>query len=109
MDIIQNPYLGIGLDTPVLRNIPAPSTETAQVQELLARCPNSAVTPLISLKKMADEQGLGEISIKDERERMGLGSFKALGAAYVIAYSAIIEGKSQIGKTYVTSSAGNHA
>ena len=108
MDIIQNPYLGIGLDNPVLHNIPAPSTETAQVQELLARCPNSAVTPLISLKKMADEQGLGEISIKDERERMGLGSFKALGAAYVIAYSAIIEGKSQIGKTYVTSSAGNH-
>ena len=41
---------------------------------------------------MADEQELGEISIKDERERMGLGSFKALGAAYVIAYSAIIEG-----------------
>lgn len=44
--------------------------------------------------------------IKDERNRMGLGSFKALGAAYVIAHMA--QSRSLSGVTYVTASAGNH-
>jgi diaminopropionate ammonia-lyase len=44
--------------------------------------------------------------VKDERWRMGLGSFKALGAAYVIARDHAA-GTSK-GCTYVTASAGNH-
>ena len=40
------------------------------------------------------------------RGRMGLGSFKALGAAYVIAHEAQLG--SLEGRTYVTASAGNH-
>ena len=44
--------------------------------------------------------------IKDERARMGLGSFKALGAAYVIARDA--QTGAARGQTYVTASAGNH-
>jgi diaminopropionate ammonia-lyase len=44
---------------------------------------------------------------------MGLGSFKALGAAYVIAHEAAATGKTPMaqalaGRTYVTASAGNH-
>ena len=51
--------------------------------------------------------------MKDERGRMKLGSFKALGAAYVIARDASIRGADDIhaalrGVTYVTASAGNH-
>jgi len=44
--------------------------------------------------------------VKDERSRMNLGSFKALGAAYVIASDAQA-GRAK-GQTYVTASAGNH-
>ena len=55
----------------------------------------------------------GNLWVKDERERMGLGSFKALGAAYVIASDAQSLTESPCsttleGKTYVTASAGNH-
>jgi diaminopropionate ammonia-lyase len=44
---------------------------------------------------------------------MGLGSFKALGAAYVIATDAVATGREELshalaGVTYVTASAGNH-
>ncbi len=88
--------------------MPAPSTDASQVQTLLARCPSAAVTPLVQAVEMATDLDVGQISIKDERARMGLGSFKALGASYVIAYSALVEGQDQSQKTYATASAGNH-
>ena len=39
-------------------------------------------TPLYSLKNLATDAGLKHIYYKDESERFGLGSFKALGGAY---------------------------
>ena len=108
MKILQNPHRNIGLNVEILRDIPAPSTDASQVQTLLARCPSAAITPLVQAAEMATDLGVGQISIKDERARMGLGSFKALGASYVIAYSALVEGQDQSQKTYVTASAGNH-
>ena len=108
MEILQNPHRNIGLNVEILRDIPAPSTDASQVQTLLARCPSAAITPLVQAAEMATDLGVGQISIKDERARMGLGSFKALGASYVIAYSALVEGQDQSQKTYVTASAGNH-
>ena len=108
MKILQNPHRNIGLNVEILRDIPAPSTDASQVQTLLARCPSAAVTPLVQAAEIATDLGVGQISIKDERARMGLGSFKALGASYVIAYSALVEGQDQSQKTYVTASAGNH-
>ena len=108
MEILQNPHRNIGLNVEILRDIPAPSTDASQVQTLLARCPSAAITPLVQATEMATDLGVGQISIKDERARMGLGSFKALGASYVIAYSALVEGQDQSQKTYVTASAGNH-
>jgi len=50
--------------------------------------------------------GVAAVAVKDERGRMGLGSFKALGAAYVIARDA--EADDALGRTYATASAGNH-
>ncbi|MEH6578522.1 MAG: diaminopropionate ammonia-lyase [Amphritea sp.] len=43
------------------------------------------VTPLHSLAAMAEEVGLGAIWYKDESQRFGLKSFKALGGAYAVA------------------------
>ena len=60
----------------------------------------------MSVKKLAKSVGIAEIHGKDERDRMKLGSFKALGAAYVIASDAS-EGDVK-NTTYVTASAGNH-
>ena len=108
MEILQNLHRNIGLNIEILRDIPTPSTNTSQVQALLARCPSAAVTPMVHAKDMAVDLCVGKISIKDERARMGLGSFKALGASYVIAYSSLIERQDQSQKTYVTASAGNH-
>jgi diaminopropionate ammonia-lyase len=56
---------------------------------------------------------VAQLWTKDERARMNLGSFKALGAAYVIARHAEelspVPGASTLkGRTYVTASAGNH-
>ena len=41
-------------------------------------------TPLVELQGLAAEAGVGAIFIKDEGQRLGLGSFKALGGAYAV-------------------------
>jgi len=83
-----------------------PSVDAATPQALMSRCPEAAVTPLISVPDLARRCDVGEVLIKDERARMELGSFKALGAAYVIAHAASHGDLSDV--TYVTASAGNH-
>jgi diaminopropionate ammonia-lyase len=47
--------------------------------------PAYSVTPLHSLTAMAKDTGLGAIWYKDESQRFGLKSFKALGGAYAVA------------------------
>lgn len=89
-----------------LEDIPYPSVDAAAPLALLARCPVAAQTPLVRAEPLARTSGVAEVYFKDERGRMGLGSFKALGAAYVIAHDAE-QGQAR-GKTYVTASAGNH-
>ncbi|WP_299561433.1 pyridoxal-phosphate dependent enzyme [uncultured Sulfitobacter sp.] len=89
-----------------LEDVPLPSQSAARAQALLSRCPVAGETPLVTATAIATEAGVSDVWIKDERGRMGLGSFKALGAAYVIATDAQ---KADIsGRTYVTASAGNH-
>jgi diaminopropionate ammonia-lyase len=89
-----------------LSHVPDPSTDVARTLTLLNRCPKAAETPLVEVPELAARAGVGSVFVKDERGRMGLGSFKALGAAYVIARDAA-EGLAA-GTTYVTASAGNH-
>ncbi|MFC3614654.1 pyridoxal-phosphate dependent enzyme [Lutimaribacter marinistellae] len=103
---LANPWRGKGLDHPDLADIPFPSIDAAAPLALLERCPAAARTPLHDKPDLAETLGLGALWVKDERVRMGLGSFKALGAAYVIACEAE-EGTAR-GRTYVTASAGNH-
>ncbi len=89
-----------------LTDIPFPSTMAERPARLLERCPVARQTPLVPLTDLAREIGVAAIHAKDERGRMDLGSFKALGAAYVIACDAQ-EGRAA-GTAYYTASAGNH-
>jgi diaminopropionate ammonia-lyase len=89
-----------------LDDIPLPSIAAEAPLALLRRCPMAEETPLIDAPVIAAEARVAGVWLKDERGRMGLGSFKALGAAYVIAHDA--QKGSVEGRTYVTASAGNH-
>ncbi len=89
-----------------LEGIPFPSTDVDAAQRLFARCPKTGETPLADAGSLARACNIAALHIKDERARMDLGSFKALGAAYVIAHHAQSEPLSDV--TYVTASAGNH-
>jgi len=108
MQIKDNRWRGTGLPGDILDDIPWPSEDAGAPRALLALCPAAAATPLIVAA------GFGStVWVKDERGRMNLGSFKALGAAYVIAHEAQKAGgedlqHSLVGRTYVTASAGNH-
>ncbi|RKF15072.1 pyridoxal-phosphate dependent enzyme [Roseovarius spongiae] len=108
MQIFDNPWRGQGLDCDELAGVPAPSVDVDAPRALLERCPTAARTPLCEVT------GFGaRVWAKDERGRMGLGSFKALGAAYVIAHEAAATGAGDLsdalaGRCYVTASAGNH-
>lgn len=112
MNIIKNPFR----DTttfPLPADTPFPSIEADRPKALLAKCPAHAQTPLVNMPDLARDAGVAEVFIKDERNRMGLGSFKALGAAYVIAHEANATGADDMstalaGRTFVTASAGNH-
>lgn len=91
-----------------------PSDDVSTVRKLLSECPAHAVTPLRDLPALADEAGVAVLHLKDERDRMGLGSFKALGAAYAIALEASRArddgdwATALSGRSFVTASAGNH-
>ena len=99
---IGNAWRGRGL----LPDVPRPRSDGSRVASLLERCPEHGETPLRSHPNLANLAGVREVWIKDERDRMGLGSFKALGAAFAIARAAA-DGAIH-GRTYVTASAGNH-
>ncbi|RVT83330.1 pyridoxal-phosphate dependent enzyme [Rhodobacteraceae bacterium CCMM004] len=104
MEHLTNPHRGTGLSG--LDDIPWPLADAGPPQALVARCPRHAPTPLAAAPGLAAAAGVADLRVKDERGRMGLGSFKALGAAHVIARDAA-EGQAR-GRTYVTASAGNH-
>lgn len=108
MGSLINPYRGKGL--PGL--LPKSGAEAQAVAALLVLCPAHQPTPLLDCNGLAALAGVARLTIKDERGRMGLGSFKALGAAYAIAREAAAVGgdlsKALTGRCYVTASAGNH-
>ncbi|MBO6918996.1 MAG: pyridoxal-phosphate dependent enzyme [Rhizobiaceae bacterium] len=112
-EIYQNPLVGKGIEDDLGGTIPQTSIEAEAPLTLLQKCPAYQTTPLTIMSEMAKQFGVAAISIKDERGRMNLGSFKALGAAYVIACDAVTSGNDLSdaplkGSTYITASAGNH-
>ena len=111
-EIFKNPLRGQGL--PDLE--PHDAFDTDAVAHLLEQCPAHAVTPLLQSTATARDIGAARAFLKDESGRMGLGSFKALGAAYVIASDAarVVRKtgapwpEALAGRGYVAASAGNH-
>ena len=115
MQILDNPRRGAGLPGLGLAPEQMPASDPSRVAALLAHCPAAAQTPLRAAPRIAAQAGLAALHLKDERDRMGLGSFKALGAAHAIARDAadavrgsVPDRASLAGRTYVTASAGNH-
>jgi diaminopropionate ammonia-lyase len=119
MKIIKNPWRHAPLPAAITEIQGTVRSDPAGVFTLLARCPAAHKTPLVECAPLAQALGIARLTIKDERGRMGLGSFKALGAAYAIAKEAhkrlgdklFGEGAAKtalVGKTYVAATAGNH-
>lgn len=116
MQILMNVHRGSGL--PSLADDLSGAqvvSDPAAAKALFARCPVADVTPLRSMDALATELGIASLYAKDERSRMGLGSFKALGAAHAIAKQAAAVGGANgdlshalAGETFVCASAGNH-
>ncbi|MGR3526551.1 MAG: pyridoxal-phosphate dependent enzyme [Paracoccaceae bacterium] len=109
VQILDNPWRGRGLGA----DLEMPCDDAAAVTALLAQCPAHQATPLRDLPDLAARAGVARLWVKDERGRMGLGSFKALGAAHAIAReaAAVQQGDwaaALSGRVYVTASAGNH-
>ena len=106
---LTNPWRGRGLEGADR----FPLADARAVAHLLQQCPAHAATPLRNSPALAARLGVAQLWLKDERARMGLGSFKALGAAHSIAREAAATGASDLrqalrGRVYVTASAGNH-
>lgn len=106
MHIQSNPHRGNADAIAELAPVPLPSTDAPRARARIEAWPHFARTPLLRSDDLARSCGVAELWLKDERNRLGLGSFKALGAAYVIACDAAEGDISEV--TYVTASAGNH-
>jgi len=119
--LIQNPVVGHGftanqIETPGWDQYPWVCDDNDAVARLVALCPAHQPTPLHTLVDLPGLPQGASLWLKDETSRMGLGSFKALGAAFVIAqHAAQVPDSAQsswdqrlAGRCYVAASAGNH-
>jgi diaminopropionate ammonia-lyase len=116
--VFHNPVFGVGLEPQDCLATGEVSSNVGAVRRLLKMCPVHKETPLVEASEIASCLNIASLHIKDESNRMGMGSFKALGAAYAIAKQAdaiLPEGASPEqyataleGRTFVAASAGNH-
>lgn len=70
----------------------------AAVERHLQFRDNNAETPLVSLPGLAAASGVGAIHVKDEGQRLGLGSFKALGGAYAVIRLVLEAAEARLGR-----------
>jgi diaminopropionate ammonia-lyase len=70
----------------------------ADVEASLRTCPVHAETPLVDLPAVARALDVGAVLAKDERGRMGLASFKALGGALAVLELAQAEAARRTGR-----------
>ena len=95
--------------------------------DLLRLCPFYKATPLRNVDALAKSFGIAKLWLKDESDRLGLGSFKALGGAFAVAQMILDAAEEALGErcfaddltsarvqalatgtTFITGSAGNH-
>ncbi len=82
--------------------------ELAHAREEIAVWPGYQPTELHELPNLAAELGVGALHYKDEGERFGLGSFKALGGAYAVSELARERRSHTESLTVATATDGNH-
>lgn len=70
-----------------------------EAERFLAARDYHAETPLHALPALAGELGIGALHVKDEGQRLGLGSFKALGGAYAVMQLVLEEAGRRLGRT----------
>ena len=70
-----------------------------EAERFLAVRDNHAETPLHALPALAGELGIGALYLKDEGQRLGLGSFKALGGAYAVMQLVLEEAGKRLGRS----------
>ena len=80
---------------------PFGSRAAARVSRAIAGCPVHRATPLLRLTDLAREWGVREIFVKDERARLGLRSFKAIGGAYAVLCIAARAVSQRLGATSI--------
>jgi diaminopropionate ammonia-lyase len=88
LDLLLNPFRGGGLPATAGVAEGRVASDPDGVEALLRRCPVAATTPLRDATHLAARWGVARLQLKDERDRMGLGSFKALGAGHAVARMA---------------------
>lgn len=84
MRLVVNPFASRGAYTQLEARITSRTAAEAARREI-SEWPGYARTPLRELTGIARELGLSELWLKDESDRLGQGSFKALGGAYATA------------------------
>jgi diaminopropionate ammonia-lyase len=82
--------------------VPVPSDSAAAFHRGLS---GYAPTPVHQLDRTASELGVASVSVKDESNRLGLPSFKVLGASWAVQRA--LRGEPRV-HTFVAASAGNH-
>ena len=117
IQFLKNPLRGEGLSEFSGLAKGEVETDARAAQALYEHCPAKHATPLQQNSVLADQFGVAELWLKMEDQRMGLGSFKALGAAHAIAKLAALKADPQDaeamataleGETFICASAGNH-
>ena len=73
-------------------------TAANEVERHLAFRDNHAETPLVALPGLAAKLDVGAIYLKDEGQRLGLGSFKALGGAYAVIRLLLEQASATLGR-----------
>lgn len=73
----------------------------AAIRRFLRALDGYAPTPLIALPALAAARGVASIHVKDEGQRLGLKSFKALGGGYAVATLVLEEAGRRLGRTLV--------
>ncbi|SNT22853.1 diaminopropionate ammonia-lyase [Antarctobacter heliothermus] len=93
--------------------------DASRAEALLKDCPVHAPTPMTEIDLLTEEVGISRLWLKDESDRMGLGSFKALGGAFAVArmiadkagsedFSSQATKNTAAEMVFITASAGNH-
>jgi len=118
VEILKNPWRHTGLAETSDLAAGTVETDARAALALYDQCPAKHQTELRASPALAEPCGVDQVWLKMEDQRMGLGSFKALGAAYAIAKQAAKKVGSDAdaatmataleGETFICASAGNH-